>query len=101
MSNSLLANASLVLILSLVGLLYQQMDSAVDENMRTQRTQSIDIDRLINTQVLMTASLKEMTASLKEMTASLNAASKMSHVNQKAISKLEQKVDLMNAHSLL
>jgi hypothetical protein len=101
MSASLLTKASLVLILSLVGLLYQQMYSAVDENMRTQRTQSIDIDRLINTQVLMTASLKEMTASLKEMTASLNAASKMSHVNQKAISKLEQKVDLMNAHSLL
>ena len=101
MSASLLTRASLVLILSLVGLLYQQMYSAVDENMRTQRTQSIDIDRLINTQVLMTASLKEMTASLKEMTASLNAASKMSHVNQKAISKLEQKVDLMNAHSLL
>jgi len=94
MSASLLTRASLVLILSLVGLLYQQMYSAVDENMRTQRTQSIDIDRLINTQVLMTASLKEMTASL-------NAASKMSHVNQKAISKLEQKVDLMNAHSLL
>ena len=101
MSASLLTRASLVLILSLVGLLYQQMYSAVDENMRTQRTQSIDIDRLINTQVLMTASLKEMTASLKEMTASLNAASKMSYVNQKAISKLEQKVDLMNAHSLL
>ena len=101
MSASLLTRASLVLILSLVGLLYQQMYSAVDENMRTQRTQSIDIDRLINTQVLMTASLKEMTASLKEMTASLNAASKMSHVNQKAISKLEQKVGLMNAHRLL
>ena len=101
MSASLLTKAPLVLILSLVGLLYQQMYSSVDENMRTQRTQSIDIDRLINTQVLMTASLKEMTASLKEMTASLNAASKMSHVNQKAISKLEQKVDLINARSLL
>ena len=78
-----LTKAAAVLAASMIVLLYQQMYSAVDEGMRTQRKQSINIDRLINSQVLMTESLKK--------------ASEVSHANHREIAGLEQKITIIQA----
>ena len=82
MSASLLTRASLVLIVSLVGLLCQQVYWLVYENMHTQ---SINMSRLINSQIAMMESLR--------------ATCEMSHSKQKGMSKLGQKVAQMNAHN--